>query len=50
MTDSPMFSKIDADRILKRAAEIGVGVGSGDAISLVGVDPAAGAALRAQLA
>jgi uncharacterized protein (DUF362 family) len=35
---------------LKRAAEIGVGVGSGSAIALIGVDPAAEASLRAQLA
>jgi len=36
--------------MMKRAVEIGVGVGSGDAIALVGVDPAAEARLRAQLA
>jgi uncharacterized protein (DUF362 family) len=36
--------------MLKRAAEIGVGAGSGDAINLVGADPTAEAALREQLA
>jgi uncharacterized protein (DUF362 family) len=36
--------------LLKRAAEIGVGIGSGDAIALVGADSAAEADLRTQLA
>jgi len=36
--------------MMKRAVEIGVGVGSGDAIALIGIDPAAEASLRAQLA
>jgi uncharacterized protein (DUF362 family) len=36
--------------MMKRAVEIGVGVGSGPAIALVGADPAAEASLRAQLA
>jgi uncharacterized protein (DUF362 family) len=36
--------------MMKRAIEIGAGVGSGDAIALFGVDPAAEADLRAQLA
>ncbi len=36
--------------MMKRAVEIGLGVGSGPAIALNGVDPAAEASLRAQLA
>jgi uncharacterized protein (DUF362 family) len=36
--------------LLKRAVEIGAGVGSGRAITLIGVDPAAEASLRAQMA
>ena len=36
--------------MLKRAVEIGVGVGSSDAIALIGVDPEAESRLRAELA
>jgi uncharacterized protein (DUF362 family) len=36
--------------MMKRAVEIGAGVGSGRAIALIGVDPAAEARLRAQMA
>jgi hypothetical protein len=36
--------------MMKRAVEIGVGVGSGRAIALIGVDSAAEARLRTQMA
>jgi uncharacterized protein (DUF362 family) len=36
--------------MMKRAVEVGVGVGSGRAIALLGIDPATEASLRAQLA